>query len=255
MVAIPGLGNLGGMFSGMGATFIKGIGWFMVVLVIMVIIGYFVWGAMQKKKYNQKVSAIYLSENKERVRKRVYGLKGGITLNSVGVRDFAVKIPGTFRPKILGFTPDFTKANDDGELVFIVSGDGSLWQQTQEKVITRRELIRDISDEEMVEVAEQIRVRIQKKEPTISDEALNNQINKELKDYVEANSRITENIILEPVSSNVKTATINQIKDVINITGSNKTINTVIGGLIGGVIIMVIGHLIWTWIVVKRLGA
>ena len=71
-----------------------------------------------------------------------HDLKGGKFVNSRGVWDFKILVPKQRRRKELGYTPDFSKADSDGRICFITSGDGTLWQQYEKKIISK-EIKRD----------------------------------------------------------------------------------------------------------------
>lgn len=139
--------------------------------------------------------------------KKVSGLKGGLVPGSSGVKDFMIKIPGSFRKKNLGYIPEFSFADADGSLTFIQEGDGAIWQQCKEKLITT-----------IVEKGED------GKEQTYS-------------------------LLIEPIPTDVKTVTYNNMMGVRSLIDAKKL--TAFGITIIGFIIMVIAHLVSLWIQTK----
>lgn len=137
---------MAGIFDSIGGTFggalgtagsiamsaIYGIGIFLVVGVI----GYFIYkGYKNKSAYPTPITLVRIMDNgMEKVR---HDLKGGIFWNH-GIKDFKIKVPKQWKPQILGYIPDLSKSTStDGRLKFITFGDGTIWQQFEEKWVLK----------------------------------------------------------------------------------------------------------------------
>lgn len=166
-----------------------------------------------KKTYIYPVSLI--SQRQNGAYKRRDDLRGGLVKQRNGVTDFVVKIPKTFKKKKLGFTPDLSLASVDDRLLFITSGDGMVWQQCAEKLIT----------EKRVEVEVEEEGKLVKKEVDVS-------------------------LIIEPIPTDVKHITINNISQAESILEGNKLKATAL--VVGGFIIMVIVQVIFLFLTAKR---
>jgi len=97
------------------------------MLLILGVLGYVVFWIKGKRFYKTPTSLIIMEQNntwKERT-----NLRGGVIKRRNGVMDFKVKIPGQRAKKFLGYVPDYSKADSSGRLTFIRIGDGMLWQQ------------------------------------------------------------------------------------------------------------------------------
>jgi hypothetical protein len=129
--------DFGNMFSGAGGTVFTVMMGVLVIAVVGIIIwvGYIWWHG--KKTYVTPVRLIRLMDNG--TKKETNGLRGGrVTVHGIG--DFEVKVPGQMRKKRLGYIPDYSKADADGKLTFITIGDGTLWQQIEEEIITYEDI-------------------------------------------------------------------------------------------------------------------
>ena len=128
-MAVGGL-NLGGIWGGIGGALTKsasaalyGIG----ALIIIALLGWWGWKWYSKLTFfKTPVSLTVISENgTEKTRN---DLRGGVFWNK-GIRDFKIKIPKTRAPHLLGYMPDFGKADGDGRIKFTTMGDRTVWQQ------------------------------------------------------------------------------------------------------------------------------
>lgn len=115
----------------------------MIGLIIFIAVGLICWGLYiwfrNRTKYSIPVTLLWQYENG--TNKTITGMKGGKYVNRSGIMDFRVKIPKQLRAKEIGYIPDFSKADSDGTIHFITSGDGILWQQIEHKVVEKE--IRD----------------------------------------------------------------------------------------------------------------
>lgn len=181
----------------------------MITIVVGSALGFWGWNAYQKKTYATPIKLSRILDNG--LIKNTTGIKGGKKVNRSGVMEFLIKVPKQWKKKNLGYMPDMSMTDGDGALHFITRGDGVLWQQCKE-------------------------VLIEEKEYTINLDG-----NKE--------EKIVMKLLLEPIPTDIKQATINQIHAVENLTEKNKL--TAYGITIFGIVIMVIAHLISLWIQTK----
>ena len=130
--------DVGGMFSGMGGQIGTAFTWFfwgIIIITLVSIVGWLSYNSFKNKSfYVYPVTLTTMYENGTQ-RDRT-DIKGGKFINSKGVWDFKCKIPKQWRTKELGYTPDFSKADNDNRLNFITSGDGTLWQQYDKRLIS-----------------------------------------------------------------------------------------------------------------------
>jgi len=137
-------GKITGMFSGLGGvmgTTLTAAFWGILIFLVVGIFGWFMYrGYKNKTFYTTPITLTYLYDNG--TQKDRHDLKGGKFVNSRGVWDFKILVPKQRRRKELGYTPDFSKADSDGRICFITSGDGTLWQQYEKKIISK-EIKRD----------------------------------------------------------------------------------------------------------------
>lgn len=91
-----------------------------------------------KRFYKTPVSLIIMEQNK--TWKERADLRGGVTKRRDGVMDFKVKIPGQRAKKSLGYVPDYSKADSSGRLTFMRIGDGMLWQQINRKLVLEKDI-------------------------------------------------------------------------------------------------------------------
>lgn len=138
-------------------------------------------------------------------------LRGGLVKQKNGVQDFVVKMPRQFKKKKLGLVPDFSLTDSKGRIVFITVGDGMVWQQGMEKVIT----------EKVIEI-----------------------------DDGEGNlKQLTQGLLIEPIPTDVKTITINNIHEVDNLMEANRLKAAAI--LVGGFVLMVLVQIIFLFLTSK----
>lgn len=128
--------NFGNMFSGMGGT-VFNILMGVLIMAVISIIGWLIYVWFKgKKTYTTPVRLIRLMDNG--TKKEQNGLMGGkVMINGIG--DFEIKIPKG-KKKRLGYMPDYSKADADNKLTFITVGDGTLWQQIEEEIITYEDI-------------------------------------------------------------------------------------------------------------------
>jgi hypothetical protein len=200
------LGINAGMIQGLVGSVLLGIG----ALIAVSIIGYFVYQWWSKKtNYTFKITLKQILDNgTSRTRSDIIG---GKFINKSNVWDFRLKIPKVRKTKELGYMPDFSKADGDGRLYFITSGDGTLWQQYEEKFVV-----------ETYEYENKYGKKIQA-------------------------TRIKN--LITPTPNDVKQATINSIRNWRDLIDKQKL--TAFAIAIGAFIIMVIAHLISLYIQTK----
>lgn len=191
----------------------------MLIFIIVGVFGYMGYRWFKKKVFfTNKLTLTTLYENG--TKKRITGLKGGKFINRNGVWDFRVKIPKQFKTKELGYTPDFSKADSDGTLHFITAGDGTIWQQIEERL--------NISGKEQARDGDGKPIYNEDGTPLMID---------------------SYKLLLNPVRTDVKMATVNSLKSWAEMVNKNKL--TVFGIALGAFLIMVIAHLISLYIQTK----
>jgi len=185
----------------------------MIVIIAIGIAGWYFYAKTRNKiSYSSPVTLTQYFENGNQ--KTTYGLVGGKFVNKSNVNDFRIKSAGwlSFKTKELGYMPDFSKADADGTVHFLTSGDGNFWQQLENKlVITKKIMGKDKEGKD--KLVEEI------------------------------------NLIMTPIRSDIKTYTMNSIKNWGEMLNKNKL--TVFGIGLGMFIIMVIAHLISLYIQTK----
>lgn len=194
-------GGLGSKVGGMATMAFWGI---MIVTVVGIIIWLTYNSYKNKSFYIYPVTLTYLYENGTQ-RDRT-DIKGGKFVNSKGVWDFRCKIPKQYRKKELGYTPDFSLADNDGRINFITSGDGTIWQQYRKELVATETILKD-------------------------------------------GKNIEYSLLIKPVPTDIKTVTVNSIKNWRETV--DKTKLTTFAIAIGAFIIMVIAHLISLYIQTK----
>lgn len=185
---------------------------FMVVVGAVAIFGFI--NLRNKMLFKTPVSLLIKSENG--THKRRDDLVGGLLKSKSGVQDFVVKIPKQFKKKSLGYVPDFSKSDANGRLVFITSGDGMVWQQCEERLITEKEIELEITNENGEKVKK----------------------------------KMGYSLLIEPIPTDIKTITINNIHSVENIMESNKFKAAAIA--IGAFILMVFVQIIFLFLTSKK---
>lgn len=201
--------NTNSLFSGLGGAVNTTIQYAFWGVLIFIAVGVFGWilykGYKTKTFYITPVTLTYIYDNG--TQRDRHDLRGGKFVNSRGVWDFKIRIPKQRRQKELGYTPDFSKADSDGRICFITSGDSTLWQQYEKKIIVN-----------------------------------------EIKEG-EDGKKYTYDLIIKPVPTDIKTVTVNSIKNWKETVDKSKL--TVYGIAVGAFIIMVIAHLISLYIQTK----
>lgn len=165
-----------------------------------------------KSTFKTPISVILLSENG--VHKRRDDIKGGMMKQKHGVMDFVLKVPKQMKKKKLGYVPDFSKADGNGRLVFISVGDGMVLQQCVEKLITEKETTMEIEKEG--------------KKETIT---------------------VPYSLIVEPIPTDIKTITINNLHSVENLMDSQRFKAATIA--IGAFVLMVFVQIIFLFLTSK----
>jgi len=193
--------------------------WSIMVMIIVGIIIYFGFKYYRGKAfYNNKITLTMYYENG--TKKRLVGLRGGKYVNNTGVWDFKIQIPKQRKKKTLGYMPNFSKADSDGTLHFITSGDGTIWQQVDEKL--------SISGKEQARGADGNLLKDNEGKPIMVD---------------------SYTLFLNPVRTDVKIATVNSLKNWSEMINKNKL--TAFGIALGSFLVMVIAHLISLYIQAK----
>jgi hypothetical protein len=119
--------------------------WGIMILVAVGVIGFIIYKHFKNKvSYNEDVTLTRVMDNG--TEKTVYGLRGGKYVGPQGAWDYKIKIPKQIKKKDLGYVPDFSKADADGTLHFLTSGDGSYWQQCEQRTVVKE--VREEKDEE-----------------------------------------------------------------------------------------------------------
>jgi hypothetical protein len=207
--------NIGGMnlgsfdwkaVGGITGSVLIGIG-------IMFVVGIFIFfiykSYRNKVVFNVPITLTLMLENG--TKKERADILGGKTVNRNGVWDFKVKIPKTRGERLLGYMPDFSKADADNRLHFITFGDGTLLQQYESKF-----------EQEIYKFKDK---------------------------YGYMQEAINIKNMITPTPNDVKQATINSIRNWRELVDKQKL--TAFGIAIGAFIIMVIAHLISLYIQTK----
>jgi len=216
MVSIGGYNiNIGGGILNILVKFFWG-GMVFILICVCLFLGYKYF--RNKAFYKNPVTLTMYYENGTKSTKT--GLKGGKFINSSGVWDFKIKIQKQRRKKELGYMPNFSKADSDGTLHFITSGDGTIWLQVDEKL--------SISGKEQARGADGTLLTDNKGNPLMID---------------------SYSLIINPVRTDVKQSTVNSLRNWREMVSKNKL--TAFGIAIGAFLIMVIAHLISLYIQTK----
>ena len=185
---------------------------YMAVIAIVIISG-FIW-IKKKMLYKIPVSVILLKENG--THKRRDDLRGGIVKNRTGVNDFQIQIPKQFKKKRLGYVPDFSLSDAKDRLLFIQIGDGEIWQQCRETIVTEKEV--------------EVTVKGEEGKP-------------------DTTKTINYNLVAEPIPTDIKQVTINAIMQTEAILEQNKL--TAMKISIGAFLLMVFVHVIFIFLTTK----
>lgn len=189
---IPGL-NLNIDFGAMGSQVVNMLFYGSLFLIVIAIIIWYIWKKREDKTFVIPVTLLKLRVDGSH--KENPNLLGGVKQNKVGVKDFEVKIPGQWKKHKLGYIPDFSKAGADDRICFVQQGDGTLWQQCEKKLVTYKDVVNVITDDKGVQTEETVRYKL----------------------------------LIEPIPTDVKTATINNIHAVRNMLDRNKVTVYAIG--------------------------
>ena len=262
--------GIGGVFS---KSFVIGF-WSLVVLGILFTL--FIW-IKNKRTYKTPVTLVILEQNN--TYKEQTNLIGGVFKKRSGIRDFKIKIPRQFAKKWLGYTPDFSLADSGGRLSFLRVGDGTVWQQLNRNLILNKDIEQKVEEvwyknkstnEEfnLNDLQEDIKNNLEQitkeDEETKKDKVIFKFIPTQ-KEYVLIDELINENyetfnkevlkkivnysLISEPIPTDVKTVTINNIHDAQNILEKNKLTAWSIG--IGAFVIMALTQIIFIYLTNK----
>ena len=193
--------------------------WGFMIILIVGIIGFFVYKKYKNKTFfTNPITLTMYYENG--TKKRKTGLRGGKFINNAGIWDFKIQIPKQRKKKELGYMPDFSKADNDGTLHFITSGDGTIWLQVIEKLNNCGKEQARGSDGKLLFNDNNTPIMIDSYE-----------------------------LLIQPVRTDVKQATVNSLKNWREMISKNKL--TAFGIAIGAFLIMVIAHLISLYIQTK----
>jgi len=139
MVSIGGMSF--NMPSGQIATVMMTGFWSIIGLLVAGVIGFLLFRYFKNKVlYTEGVTITRIMDNGSE--KTIYGLKGGKYIGKGGAWDYKISIPKQRKPKELGYMPDFSKADADGTLHFVTCGDGTYWQQCEQRTV-----VKDIMEE------------------------------------------------------------------------------------------------------------
>lgn len=229
---------------------VKAVFWFGIMLVVTVICVGIIFWIRNKKIYSMPVRLIRSLDNG--VKREMNGLKGG-KVRKNGVFTFLVKIPWSFKKHDLGYMPDMTKTDGDNRLVFMSVGDGTLWQQVEEKIISKEKMVIQVTPEE-IEIQRQAihdYVFSNEKYKNKSDKEKQKIIDASIDDWIKKNKEktIEYDLIMKPIKTEVKTSTLNSMKNWREVLDKNKV--KVFTIAIGAFIIMVIAHLVSLYIQTK----
>ena len=211
MVSIGGMNIGGGSFNwGAVGNIVGSVLLGILAFSLIGLVGYVLYRSYRNKVvFNVPITLTLILENG--TKKERADIKGGKSVNRNNVWDFKVKIPKVRGDKMLGYMPDFSKADADGRLHFITFGDGTLWQQYESKFDTENYVYID--------------------------------------KFGNKQSAVKIKNIMVPTPNDVKQATINSIKNWRDLVDKQKL--TAFGIAIGAFIIMVIAHLISLYIQTK----
>lgn len=199
-----------GIFNkGMIAS-VAGWGLAFAVLCFIGILAFFI--LKDKLKYKTPVTAIIQKENG--TFKRIENLRGAVVRSRSGVSDFEIKKPKAFKKKKLGYVPDFSIAGTDDRLTFMIVGDGMVWQQCKEEIVNSKEVEIEVE-----------------------------------KDGKVVKQKVNYSLVVEPIPTDIKTITINNIHDAENILEANKLKVTTIA--IGAFVLMVFCQILFLFLTSK----
>jgi hypothetical protein len=178
---------------------------------VIVIVALIAWAVIAIKNKKTYVTPITLRVRRANGLKSRYDLMGGVVQGRNGIRDFMIKIPGVAKKKSLGYIPDFSLADSSDRISFLQEGDSTNWQQIREELVQDRLV--------------------------------------EYEDTEGKKSYYTEKLLLEPIPTDTKTTTYNNMQQTRDLLDLKKM--TAFGITIIGFIIMVVAHLISLYIQTK----
>ena len=221
-----------------------------IFLIIFAIIGWIVYWWYQKGIFKYPITVTNVRENGST--KEVHGLKGGIVKGKGGIANFKIKIPKKLFKKSLGYVPNFSLADSDNRLHFIQIGDGTLWQQVDKKIMTERNIEIPVTELEIKNTSDWIINEIKKSYADKTEEFKSQIYEKSMENWINQRRRevTKQNLIMEPVPTDIKTVTINAIHDVQALTDKNKMTATIVG--IIAFLIMAVVQIIFLYFTRKR---
>lgn len=203
------LSGITGIFTKeLGMTLLGGT--LFLVLFAAIGIGLWIW-IKGKLKYKTPITVITPKENGGF--KQITNLRGGIVKTRKGVVDFEIKQPKKVKKKRLGYMPDLSLAGADDRLTFLVVGDGMVWQQCKQRLIEDGETEVQIKNDKTGDLE------------TV---------------------KVPYKLAIEPIPTDIKTITINNIHNVENLLEANKLKATTIA--IGAFILMVLVHALFLFL-------
>lgn len=194
-----------------GGMVYKLVGGILVMVVVAAIAVWMFFLIRDKKVYKNPVTIIELRENG--LIKEYKGFRGGLVQLHTGVTDYQIK--AGFKRRNLGYIPDFSLADASDELTFLKSGDAKVLQQVKKYLIKEKELEVDVKD---------------------SDGKVSRQ-------------KINYSLVVEPIPTDVKTVTINNIHSVDMLMDKNKL--TAMKISIGAFILMVFVQVLFLFLTSK----
>jgi hypothetical protein len=186
------------------------LGVLMMIFFAFIAIVIFMW-IKNKKTYTNPVAILELRSNG--THKEYRGFRGGLIQLHSGVTDFQIK--AGMKKRNLGYIPDFSLADANDELTFLKSGDGKVLQQVRKCLIKEKDL------EVEVDIGEG---KTEKR-------------------------KINYSLIVEPIPTDIKTVTINNIHSVDMIMDKNKL--TAMKISIGAFILMVFCQILFLFLTSK----
>jgi hypothetical protein len=217
---------------------------------VILVVGLVMWWLISKWRnkvtYITPVRLIRYLENG--TKKEMNGLKGG-KVQKGGIANFRIKIPKKFKKHDLGYIPDYSKADADGRLTFLVIGDGTLWQQLEETLQETEKVSTNLTEEQIEEVKKHFAEQIMQRYPNLAEEQQEKIFNDSIEKWIGENSYREKKLIMKPIPTDIKTVTVNNLQGWRAVLDKQKL--TAFGIAIGGFIIMVIAHLISLYVQTK----
>lgn len=115
--------------------------WGIIILIGVALLSFLGYRWFKNKvTYTDSVTLTRIMDNG--TEKTIYGLRGGKYVGRQGAWEYKIKVPKQRKAKDLGYMPDFSKADADGSLHFVTCGDGTYWQQAEQRTV-----LKDIKEE------------------------------------------------------------------------------------------------------------